>query len=546
MEHTQFGGASGSAARTRKTKVSYFYHNDIGHFHYAQGHEMKPARIKLTHNLITSYKLHNKLEVCTPQKASFNDLTRFHSDDYIDFLKRVTPYDSYMIAKHGRRFNMTETTDCPVFDGLYELCSISAGGSIHGAGKLNRGESDIAVWWGGGLHHAKKSGASGFCYVNDIVLGILELLRVHQRVLYVDIDVHHGDGVEEAFYTTDRVMTCSFHKHGDFFPGTGYVEDIGAGKGRHYSVNVPLMDGVDDECFVDLVKSVLGAVMERFRPGAVVLQCGADSLSGDRLGCFNLSMRGHAFALEYLKTWNVPILMLGGGGYTIRNVSKTWCYETGIAAGIELPEDLPFSDYVEYFGPEFKLNVAPSNMQNANTPKSIKETKRLVLESLRYVVHAPSVQMQPTFADLPSSDDEQVEDPDVRISERASNAYRIPDNAYSDSEDEEEDNRTRRHRRSYKIAEPKRTEAATASATQRPHLTRVSSTELLQRSLVGARPRGKNGSRFKTEVGASVDVEMGEEGVDSPPSLRAGSDDGGDSQDPVLDSQEVDMGEGMT
>ncbi|KAI8808186.1 hypothetical protein BJ742DRAFT_809993 [Cladochytrium replicatum] len=295
------------------------------------------------------------------------------------------------------------------------------------------------------------------------------------------------------------------------------------------------MDGVDDECFVDLVKSVLGAVMERFRPGAVVLQCGADSLSGDRLGCFNLSMRGHAFALEYLKTWNVPILMLGGGGYTIRNVSKTWCYETGIAAGIELPEDYY---YVEYFGPDFKLNVAPSNMQNANTPKSIKETKRLVLESLRYVVHAPSVQMQPTFADLPSSDDEQVEDPDVRIS-----GYRIM--RTPTRRDEEEDNRTRRHRRSYKIAEPKRTEAATASATQRPHLTRVSSTELLQRILVGAWPRGKNGSRLKTEVGASVDVEIGEEGVDSPPSLRAGRDDGGDSQDPVLDSQEADMGEGM-
>lgn len=111
--------------------------------------------------------------------------------------------------------------DCPVFDGLYEFCQLSSGGSVAAAVKLNKQASEICINWGGGLHHAKKSEASGFCYVNDIVLGILELLKYHQRVLYIDIDVHHGDGVEEAFYTTDRVMTVSFHKYGEYFPGTG-------------------------------------------------------------------------------------------------------------------------------------------------------------------------------------------------------------------------------------------------------------------------------------------------------------------------------------
>ena len=108
-----------------------------------------------------------------------------------------------------------------MFDGLYEFCQLSAGGSVAGAVKLNKEAADIAVNWAGGLHHAKKSEASGFCYVNDIVLAILELLKYHQRVLYIDIDIHHGDGVEEAFYTTDRVMTVSFHKYGEYFPGTG-------------------------------------------------------------------------------------------------------------------------------------------------------------------------------------------------------------------------------------------------------------------------------------------------------------------------------------
>ncbi|CAG2063655.1 unnamed protein product [Timema podura] len=139
--------------------------------------------------------------------------------------------------------------DCPVFDGLYEFCQLSSGGSVAAAVKLNKQSAEICINWGGGLHHAKKSEASGFCYVNDIVLGILELLKYHHRVLYIDIDVHHGDGVEEAFYTTDRVMTVSFHKYGEYFPGTGDLRDIGAGKGKYYAVNIPLRDGMDDESY---------------------------------------------------------------------------------------------------------------------------------------------------------------------------------------------------------------------------------------------------------------------------------------------------------
>ena len=114
------------------------------------------------------------------------------------------------------------------------------GGSIDGAKKLNHGLTDVAINWSGGLHHAKRSEASGFCYVNDIVLAILELLKHHARVLYLDIDIHHGDGVEEAFYTTDRVMTVSFHKFGDFFfPGTGDVKDVGVKQGKYYRWRYP-------------------------------------------------------------------------------------------------------------------------------------------------------------------------------------------------------------------------------------------------------------------------------------------------------------------
>ena len=135
-----------------------------------------------------------------------------------------------------------------------------------GASWLSEGNADIAINWAGGLHHAKKYEASGFCYVNDCVLGILELLKTYERVLYIDIDCHHGDGVEEAFYTTNRVMTVSFHKFGDYFPGTGSIEDIGAQDGKHYSLNFPLNQGIDDFNYEQSFKPIMNEIFARYRP----------------------------------------------------------------------------------------------------------------------------------------------------------------------------------------------------------------------------------------------------------------------------------------
>jgi histone deacetylase 1/2 len=119
------------------------------------------------------------------------------------------------------------------------------------------GLSDVCINWAGGLHHAKRKEPSGFCYINDIVLAIQELLRYHNRVLYIDIDVHHGDGVEEAFYNTNRVMTLSFHKYGKFFPGTGAITDIGVESGMYHSLNIPLKSGMTDQAFESLFKPIV-------------------------------------------------------------------------------------------------------------------------------------------------------------------------------------------------------------------------------------------------------------------------------------------------
>lgn len=324
-----------------------------------------------------------------------------------------------------------------MFDGMFQFCQISAGGSLGGAMKLNNKEADICVNWAGGLHHAKKSEASGFCYVNDIVLSILELLKHHSRVLYIDIDIHHGDGVEEAFYTTDRVFTLSFHKFGEYFPGTGDIRDIGSNIGKYHAANFPMKDGIDDWSYENVFKPIVQCIMEVYQPEAVVLQCGADSLCGDRLGCFNLSSKGHGECVKYVSTYNVPLLVLGGGGYTIRNVSRVWCYETAILLNENLEDDLPYNDYIEYYGPDFKLHIPSTNMENANTRDYLEKLKNKILENIRQIgkPNATSHEIPP---DQEISEDEDADDPDSRknlrqLDKRISRSDELSESDESDS-----------------------------------------------------------------------------------------------------------------
>ncbi|ODQ57044.1 hypothetical protein WICANDRAFT_81273 [Wickerhamomyces anomalus NRRL Y-366-8] len=394
-----------------KKRVAYFYDADVGNYAYGAGHPMKPHRIRMAHSLIMNYGLYKKMEIYRAKPATKQEMCQFHTDEYIDFLSRVTPDNLDMFQKESVKFNVGD--DCPVFDGLYEFCGISGGGSMEGAARLNRGKCDIAINYAGGLHHAKKSEASGFCYLNDIVLGIIELLRYHPRVLYIDIDVHHGDGVEEAFYTTDRVMTCSFHKYGEFFPGTGELRDTGVGKGKNYAVNVPLRDGIDDATYKSVFEPVISKIMEWYQPSAIVLQCGGDSLSGDRLGCFNLSMKGHANCVNFCKSLNVPLMILGGGGYTMRNVARTWAFETGLLNSELLDTDLPYNDYYEYYGPDYKLDVRNSNMYNANSPEYLDKILTQIFSNLEHTKFAPSVQINDVPKDAEDLGDEDEDLPDA-------------------------------------------------------------------------------------------------------------------------------------
>lgn len=348
--------------RKRHHKVAYFHHPDVPNFHYGANHPMKPQRLALTDSLVRGYGLDQYMDCAVPAPATTADLLKFHCPEYIAFIDRVGSNDLAQQMEHTAalaaldRFNFA--ADCPAFTGLARFVRLYSGGSIAGARELALGPSDgVAINWAGGLHHAKKSGASGFCYINDIVLGILELLAYYPRVLYIDIDVHHGDGVQEAFYGNNRVMTLSIHKHGDgFFPGTGDIDEVGIERGRYYSVNVPLRTGIDDAGYAYVFEPIVTAAIEAFQPSAIVLQGGADSLGCDRLGCFNLSIRGHGDCVRFVHSFGLPVLMLGGGGYTIRNVSRCWTYETSILAQRPLSNDLPVTLFHSQFAPDHKLH----------------------------------------------------------------------------------------------------------------------------------------------------------------------------------------------
>lgn len=342
------------------------------------------------------------MEVYRPHRAEKTEMVAFHDEDYVNFLERISPYNAGAFMSELRKFNLAD--DCPTFSGLYDYCRLYTGGSMDGARRLNNGHCDIAVNWSGGLHHARKAEASGFCYINDIVLAIMELLREHPRVMYIDIDVHHGDGVQDAFYYTDRVMCISFHKFGGgFFPSTGDITEIGDRAGKYYSVNVPLKDGITDQAYLGMYKTIIGEAVQRFRPTAIVLQCGADSLQCDRLGRFNLSIRGHGEAVAYTKSFGIPLLVLGGGGYTVKNVARCWAFETGESLlGVQMDVTLPLNDYFQFFAPDYQLIPPPPQvpLENHNLKAYREGIVEEVLENLRHIGGAPSVQMSEIPPDL--------------------------------------------------------------------------------------------------------------------------------------------------
>lgn len=321
-------------------------------------------RQSLVTSLIKAYGLEQWCEgIVEVSPATRLDLEKFHGKEFVDVLLRPR-YDLDRSLDHfdtislivsvkydGREAEDSDTSlelyglmyDCPVFPFMAEYCKLVAGSSIAAARQLIRSlENTIVINWYGGRHHCFKNRASGFCYVNDIVLAITTLRQRFKKIYYLDIDLHHGDGVESAFEFSKNVMTCSIHRHDvGFFPGTGSLS-----KNSPYTFNIPTKKGLSDSTMMKLIERFVGPSIEKFAPEALVLQMGCDGLSTDEHKEWNMSIKGYGKVLSYVMEnfRNFPIMILGGGGYNHTETAKCWTYLTSIAVGRSEDWDQKFED----------------------------------------------------------------------------------------------------------------------------------------------------------------------------------------------------------
>lgn len=346
--------AEGRRAESKR-KVSYMMRAEGSQFHFGRHHPMKPARINLTHDLVHSLKLTHHMDLRLPDLCKEEDFFVAHDEVMIEMMRnpKETTIERCRLDAEGNEIALGDVkiedfgfcNDCPPLNNILDYCKFYSAGSLAGAKLLNSKQSDIAINWAGGMHHAKFRKVSGFCYVNDIAIAIHELLKVHRRVLYIDVDIHHGDGVEELFLFNNRVFTVSFHRYDGytFFPTTGTMFEKGFGIGEGYSMNLPFKSGISDDMYFSCFKPTMDQIRSVFDPDVIVFQSGADSLAGDKLGDWSLTFNGHARLIEYVSRWNIPMLVLGGGGYTVKNVARLWALETAILCDKvdTLPQQIP-------------------------------------------------------------------------------------------------------------------------------------------------------------------------------------------------------------
>lgn len=321
-------------------KTALIHSDAYTRYDYGPGHPLRMERLGLTWALMEAYGLTTLPEtrVLPPAPAPEAVLRGFHTTEYLEVLRAASAGQEVAAPS---RYGLGPG-DNPIWPGMYEASALACGGSIRAAELVAAGEVERAFAFAGGLHHAMPDRASGFCYLNDAVLAILALRAHGLRVCYVDIDAHHGDGVQHAFYESADVLTISTHERGDrLFPGTGFVEEIGAGAGRGYAVNLPLQPYTDDAVYLEAFDAVVPPLVRAFRPDVVVAQLGIDSHRRDPLTHLALSVEGFAEAVRRILRLAPRLVALGGGGYDLANVARAWTLAWALMNDVTLPDRLP-------------------------------------------------------------------------------------------------------------------------------------------------------------------------------------------------------------
>jgi acetoin utilization protein AcuC len=363
------------------------YSDEVANAEYSPTHPFKPVRARLFLELLNRYYhiYGDGVRIERPERLDEEVLYLFHDRSYIQLLKKAQSgeFELEMLqAGLGNEEN-------PIFPGMYDLALTIAGGTHRGAELLLNRAADMAFNPIGGLHHAARDHAEGFCYVNDIAVTIKDLVMKDQRIAYVDIDAHHGDGVQNAFYDTDQVLTISLHESGHtLFPGTGFENEVGIANGRGYNVNVPLHAGTDDEVYLFAFRSIVPQLLDRFKPDIVFAQIGTDTHRDDPLAHLNLTSNGYKEVVRMIRQHSPKVLAMGGGGYNMYKTAALWALAWSVLTETE-PED-KFTGLVGgmMYGPESdagSLEDLPFVLEGAEKDVCVKEAERIVRYIERHV-----------------------------------------------------------------------------------------------------------------------------------------------------------------
>jgi acetoin utilization protein AcuC len=311
-------------------------------YDFGPSHPMAPVRVKLTMALAEELGVLEGLDVVSARPATEHELLSVHTPDYVERVINLSKHPTHTDAPHG-----LGTEDNPVFRGMHDASALIAGASLEAARLVWTGERKRAINVSGGLHHAMPGRASGFCVYNDVAMGIQWMLdHGAKKIVYIDVDAHHGDGVQAIFYHDPRVLTISLHESPQtLFPGTGYSTETGAEGAEGSAINVPLPPGTSDAGWLRAFHAVVPAIVREFGPEVIVSQHGCDSHMDDPLTNLMLSVDGQRASYLAVRDLAEEItggrwLATGGGGYAVVDVvPRAWGHLLAIVSGNPLPPE---------------------------------------------------------------------------------------------------------------------------------------------------------------------------------------------------------------
>ena len=327
-----------------RPKTAFVYSDVLSQYQLSAEHPLRPIRLQHMHELMKSSGLFELENVTTPAPriATKAEIETSHDPEYVAIVEAIS---NGGIAPIMGEFGLG-SSDNPVRTGMYDTTALTVGSVLTASELVTSGAADVAFAPAGGVHHhAMYRRASGFGVFNDAVIAMKAMVAAGLRVAYIDIDCHHGDGVQMGHYESDQVLTISIHESGQYlFPGTGYVQEIGSGDGTGYSVNIPLGPYTQDAAWHAAFDAVIPPLVSAFKPDVLFTQLGIDTHFQDPLTHLSLTTQGFNLAVQKLATLASDIgkwVAVGGGGYDLSAVARSWTMALATMANFDLPTDVP-------------------------------------------------------------------------------------------------------------------------------------------------------------------------------------------------------------